>query len=65
MALSQRRAKIRYGLLVANKVPADRLTSEVEGETQPREIENDNDYPPFKRVMFSARSLLTNSVAKS
>jgi len=29
-------------------VPADRLTSEGRGETQPKKIENDNDYPPFK-----------------
>ena len=35
--------------LVGNKVPADRLTSEGRGETQPKAIENDTDYPPFKK----------------
>ncbi len=47
--LSNRRAKSVMDYLVAHNVPADRLTSEGRGETQPKAIENDEDYPPFKK----------------
>lgn len=47
--LSQRRAKSVMDYLVANGIPAARLTSEGKGETQPKEIENDEEYLPFKR----------------
>ena len=49
MKLSQRRAKSVLDYLTANDVPADRLESEGRGETQPKEIENDEEYVPFKR----------------
>ena len=35
--------------LIAHKIPADRLTSEGRGETQPKDVENDENYPPFKK----------------
>ncbi len=46
--LSQRRAKSVLDYLVAHNIPADRLTAEGRGETQPKQIENDTDYAPFK-----------------
>ena len=49
MDLSKRRAKSVMDYLVAHNIPADRLTSEGRGETQPKAIENDEDYPPFKK----------------
>lgn len=49
MDLSKRRAKSVMDYLVSNKIPADRLTSEGRGETQPKAIENDEDFPPFKK----------------
>ena len=49
MTLSRKRAKAVMDYLTANKIPADRLESEGRGETQPKEIENDEEYLPFKR----------------
>ncbi len=49
MKLSQKRAKSVMDYLTANSIPADRLESEGRGETQPKEVENDEEYAPFKR----------------
>jgi len=46
--LSDRRAKSVMDYLIANGVPADRLTSEGKGETQAKSVENDEEYAPFK-----------------
>lgn len=48
MVLSQKRAKAVMDYLTANGIQADRLESEGRGETQPKEIENNEEYPPFK-----------------
>lgn len=49
MKLSERRAKSVKDYLTANGIPADRLTSEGRGESQPKSVENDEEYLPFKR----------------
>jgi peptidoglycan-associated lipoprotein len=49
MKLSERRAKSVMDYLVANKIDKDRLTFEGRGETQPKSVENDEEYAPFKR----------------
>lgn len=49
MDLSKRRAKSVVDYLIAHKIPADRLTSEGRGETQPKNVENDENYLPFKK----------------
>ena len=49
MNLSNRRAKSVMDYLVANGIPADRLTFEGKGETTPKAVENDDEYQPFKR----------------
>ncbi len=49
LKLSDRRAKSVMDYLIANKVPADRLTWEGKGETTPKAVENDEEYLPFKR----------------
>jgi peptidoglycan-associated lipoprotein len=49
MKLSQRRAKSVMDYLIANGIAADRLESEGRGETQPKAVENDEEYLPFKR----------------
>lgn len=48
MKLSQRRAKSVMDYLIANKIDKDRLTFEGRGETQPKQVENDEEYAPFK-----------------
>lgn len=48
MKLSQRRAKSVMDYLIANKIDKDRLSFEGRGETQPKSVENDEEYPPFK-----------------
>lgn len=47
--LSNRRAKSVMDYLVTNGIAADRLTFEGKGESQPKEVENDEEYTPFKR----------------
>lgn len=47
--LSDRRAKSVMDYLVANGIDKDRLESEGRGETQPKAVENDEEYLPFKR----------------
>lgn len=47
--LSNRRAKSVVDYLIKNGIPADRLSSEGKGETTPKEVENDEEYLPFKR----------------
>jgi peptidoglycan-associated lipoprotein len=49
LKLSDRRAKSVMDYLVSNGIAADRLTSEGKGESQPKEVENDEEYKPFKR----------------
>jgi peptidoglycan-associated lipoprotein len=49
LALSKRRAKACYDYLILKKVDAARLTQEGRGEKDPKEVENDTEYPPFKR----------------
>jgi peptidoglycan-associated lipoprotein len=48
MKLSDRRAKSVMDYLVANKIDKDRLTFEGRGESQPKQVENDEEYAPFK-----------------
>jgi peptidoglycan-associated lipoprotein len=48
LKLSQRRAKSVMDYLIANKIDKDRLTFEGRGETQPKQVENDEEYAPFK-----------------
>jgi peptidoglycan-associated lipoprotein len=48
LKLSDRRAKSVMDYLVANGIAADRLTSEGKGESSPKEVENNEEYPPFK-----------------
>ena len=48
MKLSDRRAKSVMDYLVANKIPADRLTWKGMGETTPKAVENNEEYLPFK-----------------
>ncbi len=49
MNLSNKRAKSVLDYLVSKGIPADRLTSEGRGESQPKAVENDEDYLPFKK----------------
>ena len=48
MKLSDRRAKSVMDYLVANRIPADRLTWKGMGETTPKAVENNEEYLPFK-----------------
>jgi peptidoglycan-associated lipoprotein len=48
LKLSDRRAKSVMDYLVANGIAADRLTSEGKGESSPKEVENNEEYLPFK-----------------
>ena len=48
MDLSKRRSKSVLDYLVSKGIPGDRLTSEGRGESQPKQIENNDDYAPFK-----------------
>jgi len=48
LKLSDRRAKSVMDYLIANGIPADRLTTEGKGETTPKSVENDEEYQPFK-----------------
>ncbi len=47
--LSDRRAKSVMDYLIANGIDKDRLTAEGRGETQPKKVENNEEYLPFKR----------------
>jgi peptidoglycan-associated lipoprotein len=47
--LSHRRAKSVVDYLIQHGIDPERLSSEGKGETTPKEVENDEDYPPFKR----------------
>jgi peptidoglycan-associated lipoprotein len=46
--LSDRRAKSVMDYLISKGVDKDRLTSDGRGETQPKAVENDEEYLPFK-----------------
>lgn len=48
MKLSDRRAKSCVDYLVSKGVPKDRLKWEGKGESAPKQVENDIEYPPFK-----------------
>lgn len=47
--LSHRRAKSVVDYLIKAGIDQDRLSSEGKGETTPKEVENNEEYPPFKR----------------
>ncbi len=47
--LSDRRAKSCVDYLIKKGIAKDRLSSEGKGETTPKEVENDEEYLPFKR----------------
>jgi peptidoglycan-associated lipoprotein len=49
MNLSHRRAKSVMDYLIKAGIDKDRLSSEGKGETSPKEVENNEEYPPFKR----------------
>ena len=47
--LSHRRARSVVKYLIKNGIDKERLSSEGKGETTPKEVENDEEYQPFKR----------------
>jgi len=49
IALSGRRAKSVMDYLIKSGIDKDRLSWEGKGETTPKEVENDEEYLPFKR----------------
>ncbi|HMR46430.1 MAG TPA: OmpA family protein [Bacteroidia bacterium] len=49
LALSKKRALAAYNYLVSKKVDKDRLSWEGRGEKDAKEVENDEQYLPFKR----------------
>jgi peptidoglycan-associated lipoprotein len=48
MGLSNRRAKSVMDYLIEKGVPKDRLSAEGKGETTPKQVENNEEYAPFK-----------------
>ncbi len=49
LSLSKKRAKSAYDYLISKGVDKARLSSEGRGEKDPKEVENDEQYAPFKR----------------
>jgi peptidoglycan-associated lipoprotein len=50
--------------LVANGIPADRLTFEGKGETTPKAVENDEEYLPFKRGDVLTKEFIDSQATK-
>lgn len=48
LALSKKRAKSAYDYLISKGVDKARLSQEGRGEKDPKEVENNDQYPPFK-----------------
>lgn len=60
LKLSNNRALAAYNYLVSKGVDKARLSWEGRGEKDPKEVENDQNYPPFKRGDVLSEQFINN-----
>lgn len=65
LSLSDRRAKSVVDYLIKNGIDKERLSSKGLGETSPKEVENDEEYAPFKRGDKLTEAFITGLKSKT